>query len=213
MRRCLFEDIALIPALVTRCRRVGYVPQAFYNYYRRGGTISTTQTGDMVDIVKAFRKFLLTCHPAYRQEAVYSTARQLLWNMTQSRPLFFAGLHRPAPRVRGGLPLKPLPERWTGKPPSCWATWTPPWCPTCSSAPTAAGSCPRSCGRPSAATSPWRRCWSPGRAGWRGRRCRSICARRRSRAAGSMWRSTSPCWPCGSGAASSWRRRPCPSCA
>ncbi|MFR7483778.1 MAG: hypothetical protein ACLUVP_00440 [Acutalibacter sp.] len=49
----------------------------------------------MVDIVKAFRKFLLTCHPAYRQEAVYSTARQLLWNMTQSRPLFlpdFIGL-------------------------------------------------------------------------------------------------------------------------
>ena len=93
--KMLFEDIALIPALVTRCRRVGYVPQAFYNYYRRGGTISTTQTGDMVDIVKAFRKFLLTCHPAYRQEAVYSTARQLLWNMTQSRPLFlpdFIGL-------------------------------------------------------------------------------------------------------------------------
>ena len=49
--KMLFEDIALIPALVTRCRRVGYVPQAFYNYYRRGGTISTTQTGDMVDIV------------------------------------------------------------------------------------------------------------------------------------------------------------------
>ena len=93
--KMLFEDIALIPAVVTRCRRVGYVPQAFYNYYRRGGTISTTQTGDMVDIVKAFRKFLLTCHPAYRQEAVYSTARQLLWNMTQSRPLFlpdFIGL-------------------------------------------------------------------------------------------------------------------------
>ena len=93
--KMLFEDIALIPAVVTRCRRVGYVPQAFYDYYRRGGTISTTQTGDMVDIVKAFRKFLLTCHPAYRQEAVYSTARQLLWNMTQSRPLFlpdFIGL-------------------------------------------------------------------------------------------------------------------------
>ena len=45
-------------------------------------------TGDTVDIVKAFRKFLTTCDPAYREEAVYAAARQLLWNMTQSRPLF-----------------------------------------------------------------------------------------------------------------------------
>ena len=27
--KMLFEDIALIPALVTRCRRVGYVPRPF----------------------------------------------------------------------------------------------------------------------------------------------------------------------------------------
>ena len=86
--KMLFEDIALIPSLVTRCRRLGYVPQPFYNYYRRGGTISTTQTGAMVDVVRAFRAFLTQCDPAYRQEAVYTTARQLLWNMTQSRPLF-----------------------------------------------------------------------------------------------------------------------------
>ena len=91
----LFEDIALIPSLVTRYHRIGYVPRPFYNYYRRGGTISTTQTGSMVDLVKAFRSFLLTSDPAYRQEAVYAAARQLLWNMTQSRPLFlpdFIGL-------------------------------------------------------------------------------------------------------------------------
>ncbi|MGI6254827.1 MAG: glycosyltransferase family 2 protein [Acutalibacter sp.] len=95
--RMLFEDIALIPALVTRCRSLGYVPQAFYNYYRRGGTISTTQTGAMVDLVRAFRSFLTQCDPAYKEEAVYTTARQLLWNMTQSRPLFlpdFIGLLR-----------------------------------------------------------------------------------------------------------------------
>lgn len=86
--KMLFEDIALIPSLVTRYHRIGYVPQAFYNYYRRGGTISTSQIGAMVDIVKAFRKFLTTCDPSYREEAVYSTARQLFWNMTQSRTLF-----------------------------------------------------------------------------------------------------------------------------
>lgn len=62
--KMLFEDIALIPALVTRYHRIGYVPKAFYNYYRRSNTISTSQTGAMVDIVKAFRDFLTTCDPA-----------------------------------------------------------------------------------------------------------------------------------------------------
>ena len=93
----LFEDIALIPALVTRVSTIAYVPQAFYNYYRRTGTLSTTQTGNMVDLIKAFRNFLTTCNPAYKEEAVYACARQLLWNMTQSRPLFlpdFIGLLR-----------------------------------------------------------------------------------------------------------------------
>ena len=95
--KMLFEDIALIPALVTRYHRIGYVPKAFYNYYRRSNTISTSQTGAMVDIVKAFRDFLTTCDPAYKEEAVYATSRQLLWNMTQSRALFlpdFIGLLR-----------------------------------------------------------------------------------------------------------------------
>lgn len=96
--KMLFEDIALIPALVTKARSVGYVPQPFYNYYRRGGTISTSQVGAMVDIVDAFEKFLTTCDPGYKEEAVYAVARQLLWNMTQSRTLFlpdFIGLlHR-----------------------------------------------------------------------------------------------------------------------
>ena len=86
--KMLFEDIALIPALVTRYPRIGYVPKPFYNYYRRSNTISTTQVGAMVDIVQAFRHFLGRSNPAYREEAVYCAAKQLSWNMTQSRVLF-----------------------------------------------------------------------------------------------------------------------------
>ncbi|HIW73094.1 MAG TPA: glycosyltransferase [Firmicutes bacterium] len=88
--RMLFEDIALIPALMTRYQRVGYVQKPFYTYYRRANTISTSETGAMADIVQAFRYFLGRCNPAYREEAVYCAARQLYWNMTSSRPLFQA---------------------------------------------------------------------------------------------------------------------------
>src|SRR5699024_3520921 len=52
--KMLFEDIALIPSLVTRYPHIGYVPKPFYQYYRRANTLSTTQSGNMVDIVRAF---------------------------------------------------------------------------------------------------------------------------------------------------------------
>ena len=89
-QKMLFEDIALIPALVTRYPRIGYIPKPFYNYYRRAGTLSTTLSGEMTDILKAFRLFLDTSDRRYRDEAVYCTAKQLYWNMTQSRVLFQA---------------------------------------------------------------------------------------------------------------------------
>ena len=89
-RKMLFEDISLIPALVTQCRTIGYVPQPFYQYYRRANTISTSLVGDMVDIVEAFRDFIRHSDPSYREEVIYNIAKQLLWNMTQSRVLFQA---------------------------------------------------------------------------------------------------------------------------
>lgn len=89
-RKMLFEDIALIPALVTHYPRLGYVPRPFYHYYRRANTISTTLSGGMADLVQAFRFFLTDCHPAYRKEAVYCAAKQIYWNMFQSRTLFQA---------------------------------------------------------------------------------------------------------------------------
>ena len=89
-QRMLFEDIALIPALVSRYPHMGYVKKPFYNYYRRSNTISTSQVGVMVDIVKAYREFLEECSPDFREEAVYCAARQILWNMTDSRRLFQA---------------------------------------------------------------------------------------------------------------------------
>ena len=93
--KMVFEDIALIPALVTRTPSLGYVPKAFYHYYRRGNTLSTSQVGAMGDVVEAFRLFLRRADPAYREEAVYCAARQLYWNMTQARSVFlpdFIGL-------------------------------------------------------------------------------------------------------------------------
>lgn len=88
--KMLFEDISLIPALMTRYPNIGYVQKPFYHYYRRANTLSTTFTGAMADILKAFRNFIEASNPAYREEVVYCVAKQLYWNMTQSRTLFQA---------------------------------------------------------------------------------------------------------------------------
>lgn len=88
--KMLFEDIALIPSLMTIYTRIGYVKEPFYHYYRRANTISTTFSGQMVDIVEAYRLCIKRINPDYRDEAVYCIAKQLLWNMTRSRVVFQA---------------------------------------------------------------------------------------------------------------------------
>lgn len=88
--KMLFEDISLIPSLITQYPAIGYVRKPFYQYYRRANTISTSLVGDMVDIVQAFRNFIDTSNPEYREEVIYCAAKQLYWNMTQSRTLFQA---------------------------------------------------------------------------------------------------------------------------
>lgn len=89
-KKMLFEDISLIPALITRYPNIGYVNRPFYHYYRRANTISTTITGNMADIIQAFRDFIDNSRQDYREEVIYCAAKQIYWNMMQSRTLFRA---------------------------------------------------------------------------------------------------------------------------
>lgn len=109
--KMLFEDIALIPALITRYPNIAYVPRPFYNYYRRANTISTTFTGAMVDIIQAFRNFIDRSNPLYREEVVYCIARQIYWNMFQSRILFQADFVELLGEYRKDFLLNPYIEK------------------------------------------------------------------------------------------------------
>jgi glycosyltransferase involved in cell wall biosynthesis len=88
--KMLFEDISLIPSLMTKYSAIGYVPKPFYRYYRRSDTLSTSMVGEMVDIVQALRNFIDHSDVAYRDEVIYCAAKQIYWNMTKSRELFQA---------------------------------------------------------------------------------------------------------------------------
>lgn len=109
--KMLFEDIALIPCLVTKYPHIGYVKKPFYQYYRRPNTISTTVTGEMVDIIRAFRSFLDNSNPSYKDEVVYCTAKQLYWNMYQSRTLFGADFVSLIQKYKKDFLLNPYLEK------------------------------------------------------------------------------------------------------
>ena len=105
--KMLFEDIALIPALLSHAKHLGYVSRPFYNYYRREGTLSTTDTGGTADIIKAYERFLDRCDMRYSDEMAYAAAKQILWNMTQSRTLFEADFIDFINRYKSRLLLNP----------------------------------------------------------------------------------------------------------
>lgn len=109
--KMLFEDIALIPALLTRYPNIAYIPKPFYNYYRRANTISTTFTGAMVDIIQAFRDFIDRSRILYREEVIYCAARQIYWNMFQSRILFQADFVELLGEYRKDFLLNPYIEK------------------------------------------------------------------------------------------------------
>ena len=151
-----------------------------------------------MDIVQAFRKFLTTCDPAYREEAVYAAARQLLWNMTQSRPLFLPDFIAFLHEFEADFRLNPYlrQDKEAGKLLDYLETPVLPDTLVCAHC---RRELPTELLRAVKEHFPHARVVEPDESCSPGRRCRKTCARPRSRAIGSMWRSICPCCAVGGG--------------
>ncbi|MFQ9799563.1 MAG: glycosyltransferase family 2 protein [Clostridia bacterium] len=88
--KMLFEDIALIPSLITKYQHIGYVKNHFTITIGERIPYPPHLSAIWSIIVQAFRYFIDRSNPKYREEVVYNTAKQLYWNLTQSRVLFQA---------------------------------------------------------------------------------------------------------------------------
>lgn len=77
-----FEDIALIPVILSFCTKISYIAQPFYFYCRRPNSTSTS-TNDigMLDIITAFEKVMINTNPIYINEIVRYVSGALLWNL------------------------------------------------------------------------------------------------------------------------------------
>lgn len=88
--KMVFEDIALIPALVTKYSRIGLCSRAVLSLLPAVQYAFHRTQRQYVRYHPAFRSFIENADPAYREEVIYCISRQLYWNMTQSRTLFLA---------------------------------------------------------------------------------------------------------------------------
>jgi len=74
------EDMAVIPALLSRARRIAFVPECLYNYLYRENSASNSANDKVVDsIILSFRHVEQTVSPAYREEIEYIGVRNLIY--------------------------------------------------------------------------------------------------------------------------------------
>ena len=74
------EDMAVIPALLSRAKRIAFVPECLYNYLYRENSASNSANDKVVDsIILSFRHVEHTVSPAYREEIEYIGVRNLIY--------------------------------------------------------------------------------------------------------------------------------------
>ena len=74
------EDMAVIPALLSRANRIAFVDKCLYNYLYREGSASNSANDKVVDsIILSFRHVEKTVDPRYREEIEYIGVRNLIY--------------------------------------------------------------------------------------------------------------------------------------
>ncbi len=85
-----FEDLALIPQIVSDCKKIAYVKQPFYCYYRRTDSISTTYMKDVYQYkIKSYQSAIRNVNPAYQYEVTFWIVQNILDCMKRKELAFF----------------------------------------------------------------------------------------------------------------------------
>ena len=74
------EDMAIIPILIAKADRVGFVCEPIYNYYQRTGSLSTTQTQKMIcNLQVSFSYICQALQKSHSTEVEYIGIRNILY--------------------------------------------------------------------------------------------------------------------------------------
>ncbi|MDF7639225.1 glycosyltransferase family 2 protein [Lactobacillus sp. ESL0791] len=81
-KQMVYEDLDILLPIISCCRRLSYVPQPLYNYYKHdNSTTSSYLNPRLFDIFTAYRDLINDTLPVYRQEAQFCAVKRILRNM------------------------------------------------------------------------------------------------------------------------------------
>lgn len=79
----VYEDLDILLDMLSRCERLAYVQQPFYNYYKHAGSTTLDYTNPrLFDIMTAYRDAVAHAAPRYADAVTYCVAKRILINLT-----------------------------------------------------------------------------------------------------------------------------------
>ena len=91
--KLVFEDIPVITKAISKCSRIGYLPEAFYYYERKPGTLSTTyKSAAILDTIEVERLALDQIDSKCREALLFAFAKRFLQNIYSERKVMAADL-------------------------------------------------------------------------------------------------------------------------
>ena len=89
-KNMVYEDLDIVLTIISYEKRVGYVQEPLYNYYKHANTTTSSYTNPrLFDIFKAYKDIPKNINPQYLSEAVYQIAVRILRNMNTPGFLYY----------------------------------------------------------------------------------------------------------------------------
>ncbi len=77
-KKMYFEDLDLILTIISNCIKISYVQKAFYNYFRRPNSISTSYSKIFyLDKMIAYKDAVFNVNPKYKEQVVFWIANNI----------------------------------------------------------------------------------------------------------------------------------------
>ncbi|WEV37426.1 hypothetical protein [Lactobacillus sp. ESL0677] len=80
--KMVYEDLDILIPIMSRCRKISYVHQALYNYYKHSDSTTSAYTNPrLFQIFKAYEDLITNSTDRYKLEAQFCAVKRILINM------------------------------------------------------------------------------------------------------------------------------------
>lgn len=81
-KKMVYEDLDIIPSILSYCKKVSYIQKPFYKYFKHKGTTTTNYSHPrLLDIINAYDDMLKYSNEKFKKEIEFCVAKRLLINL------------------------------------------------------------------------------------------------------------------------------------